>query len=632
MAGAFGVAHSQRQVAEVCRVGNCAARSRRQRRGSCSIWLAACAWMALALSGESLAQAPDGVDELLKHADNIKTYNNTEFLQIVQGLDRESSRFSGTQHAWLDYLKAWQLAYTGDYEAAVPALQAVMSQTADPTLRVRAQISLINDQALVSRYDEAYAGLSELLEMQPHVADKDARMLVFAVAALLHNEAGQYELALNYAERWRAEDDSETGQCRAKYLGLDAQFRSGKLELDDPRIEATIDGCTKVGDVLSANIVRGFVANIEIAKGKAGDAIRLLRANDAELQRTHSARMSSEFHSILARAYLLTGNIPLAKQYAISAVHKSIKKESSKPLVDALGVLYKVAQLEGDYKSALEYHERYAAADKGYLGDTGARALAYEMVRQQVLDKKLQIEALTGSNRVLQLEKEVAAKSAETERLYVLLLASVLGFNMLWGYRTKRSQLHFQKLSRRDGLTGILNRQHFMDEAKAVLQECKNSGREICLILIDLDNFKAVNDSHGHVAGDVVLQCATAVLQVSMRAMDIFGRVGGEEFGVLLPDCAVENARERAEDLRLAIGRMDRTETSIDFDVSASFGVASGREAGYDLRQMLIHADSALYLAKRNGRNRVEAFTLAVAEEVTAALAHPQTSSQGTLH
>jgi diguanylate cyclase (GGDEF)-like protein len=471
-----------------------------------------------------------------------------------------------------------------------------------------------------------------LLEMQPHVADKDARMLVFAVAALLHNEAGQYELALNYAERWRAEDDSETGQCRAKYLGLDAQFRSGKLELDDPRIEATIDGCTKVGDVLSANIVRGFVANIEIAKGKAGDAIKLLRANDADLQRTHSARMSSEFHSILARAYLLTGNIPLAKQYAISAVHKSIKKESSKPLVDALGVLYKVAQLEGDYKSALEYHERYAAADKGYLGDTGARALAYEMVKQQVLDKKLQIEALTGSNRVLQLEKEVAAKSEETERLYVLLLASVLGFIMLWGYRTKRSQLRFQKLSRRDGLTGILNRQHFMDEAKAVLQECKSSGREICLILIDLDNFKAVNDSHGHVAGDVVLQCATAVLQVSMRAMDIFGRVGGEEFGVLLPDCAVENARERAEDLRLAIGRMDRTETSIDFDVSASFGVASGREAGYDLRQMLIHADSALYLAKRNGRNRVEAFTLAVAEEVTAALAHPQTSSQGTLH
>ena len=601
-------------------------------RLSRSRWPIACAFVALALSGAAVAQAPDGVDELLKHADNIKTYNNTEFLEIVQGLDRESSRFSGTQHAWLDYLKAWQLAYTGDYEAAVAGLKAVISETADPTLRVRAQISLINDQALVSHYDEAYAGLSELLEMQPHIADKDARMLVFAVAALLHNEAGQYDLALNYAERWRAEDDSDTGQCRAKYLGLDAQFRSGKLELEDPRIQATIDGCAKVGDVLSANIVRGFVANIELAKGRAGDAIKLLRANDADLQRTHSARMSSEFHSILARAYLLTANIALAKQYAQSAVRKSIRNESSKPLVDAYGVLYKVAQLEGDYRSALEYHERYAAADKGYLGNTGARALAYEMVRQQVLDKKLQIEALTGSNRVLQLEKEVAAKSEETERLYVLLLVCILGFIVLWGYRTKLSQLRFQKLSRRDGLTGILNRQHFMDEAKAVLQESKDSGREVCLILIDLDNFKAVNDSHGHVAGDVVLQCTTAVLQVNMRSMDVFGRVGGEEFAVLLPDCTVETTHPRAEELRLAIGRMDRAETGIGFDVSASFGVASGREAGYDLRQMLIHADSALYLAKRNGRNRVEAFTVAVAEEVTATLAHAQSPSQGTLH
>ena len=595
-------------------------------------WLTAYAVLTLALAGGSVAQTPNGVDDLLKHADNIKTYNNTEFLQIVQGLDRESSRFSGIQHAWLDYLKAWQLGYTGDFEAAVPALKAVIAETADPTLRVRAEISLINDQAFTSHYEEAYAGLSELLEMQPHVADKDARMLVFAVAALLYNEAGQYELALNYADRWRTEDDVETAQCRAIYLMLDAQFRSGKLGLDDPRIQSTIDRCTRVGDILSANIVRTFVANIEIGKGQIKDAITLLRANDADVQRTHSARVSSEFHSILARAYMLTGDVALARQYALSAVQKSIRKESSKPLVDALGVLYKVAQLEGDYKSALEYHERYAAADKGYLGDTGARALAYEMVKQQVLDKKLQIEALTGTNRVLQLEKAVAAKSEETERLYVLLLASVLGFILLWGYRTKRSQLRFQKLSRRDGLTGILNRQHFMDEAKTLLQECRNSGREICLVLIDLDNFKAVNDSHGHVAGDGVLQCTTAVLQVNMRAMDIFGRVGGEEFGVLLPDCVLGNAHQRAEELRLAIGRMDRAETGIDFNVSASFGVASGREAGYDLRQMLIHADSALYLAKRNGRNRVEAFTAEVADEVTAAGAHPQPGSLGTLH
>jgi diguanylate cyclase (GGDEF)-like protein len=168
--------------------------------------------------------------------------------------------------------------------------------------------------------------------------------------------------------------------------------------------------------------------------------------------------------------------------------------------------------------------------------------------------------------------------------------------------------MRFQKLARRDGLTGILNRQHFMDEAKAVLDHCSRSGREACMILVDFDNFKAVNDTHGHVAGDVVLQSAVGVLQVHMRGNDIFGRLGGEEFGILLPDCGLDTALQRAELLRVAIAGLTRSQTGIDFDVSASFGVTTTIETGYDLRQMLIHADSALYRAKREGRNRVSTF------------------------
>src|SRR4030095_6307949 len=112
------------------------------------------------------------------------------------------------------------------------------------------------------------------------------------------------------------------------------------------------------------------------------------------------------------------------------------------------------------------------------------------------------------------------------------------------------------------------------------LQYCSRSAREACLILVDFDNFKDVNDRHGHVAGDVVLQAAGAVLQVHMRARDIFGRLGGEEFGILLPDCAVETAMQRAEMLRIAIGGLARSETGIDFDVSASFGVTSTLVSG----------------------------------------------------
>jgi tetratricopeptide (TPR) repeat protein len=243
------------------------------------------------------------VDDLLKHADNIKTSNNTEFLQIVQGLDRESSRFSGTQHAWLDYLKAWQLGYTGDYEAAVPALKAVITETADPTLRVRAQISLINDQALTSHYGEAYAGLSELLDIQPQVADKDARMLVFAVAALLYNEAGQYDLALNYAERWRAEDDAT--QRNAAHLP-DArravQKRQAGLEDREYKHHRRLHERRR-------RAFRKYRSHVRCQHRDGQGTGKGCHQADARTTPTAADPLGKdfiEFHSILARAYLVT--------------------------------------------------------------------------------------------------------------------------------------------------------------------------------------------------------------------------------------------------------------------------------------------------------------------------------------
>jgi diguanylate cyclase (GGDEF)-like protein len=559
----------------------------------------------LPISG-ALAAVSEDPAQLLKQADDIKTADNTRFLEIVRDLDSESTRLTQAQQAYLRYLKAWQLGYTGEYEAAVPALKAVIAEAIDPTLRFRAQISLVNDQALASHYEEAYAGLNELLDSQAQVPDKDTRMLGFAVASLLYNQAGQYDLGLNFAERWLAEDNSGISACKAMYLKLDALFRSGKLKVDDAQVQEGINACRKIHEPLAENVIRSFVANLYIADGRVEDALRLLRENDAIVQQTHSARVTSEFHSILARCYLLLGDLAQAKQYAQSAIDKSIKKEFSKPLVDAYGVLYEVAKREGDISKALAYHEKFATADKGYLSDTTARTIAYQMVNQQLLDKKRQIDVLNERNQVLQLEGEVASKAAETERLYVALLIVGLISIALWAYRTKRSQVRFQKIARRDGLTGIVNRQHFMDEAKAALKYCAKSTRDVSLILIDLDHFKAVNDTHGHAAGDSVLKQTVTTCQQYMRSVDLFGRLGGEEFGVLLPDCSLDTAMRRAEELRAAIA--DGVRADPEMAVSASFGATSTRESGYDLRQMLIDADSALYHAKRAGRNRVEMF------------------------
>jgi diguanylate cyclase (GGDEF)-like protein len=211
---------------------------------------------------------------------------------------------------------------------------------------------------------------------------------------------------------------------------------------------------------------------------------------------------------------------------------------------------------------------------------------------------------------VLQLEQALGAKAVENSRLYIIMLLLTMGFIALWAYRTKRLQLHFMSLSQIDGLTGIANRPHFLKQAQNALESALRAHQPACIILCDLDHFKGINDKHGHAAGDQVLKQTVNACQVFMRPSDLFGRFGGEEFSFLMAGCGPEDARLRAEQLRLTIAGLsyNNANNGTGTRVSASFGVASTVASGYDLRLLLAHADSALYAAKRAGRNRVAVY------------------------
>src|SRR6202008_4137041 len=235
-------------------------------------------------------------------------------------------------------------------------------------------------------------------------------------------------------------------------------------------------------------------------------------------------------------------------------------------------------------------------ADKRQLDETEAKVIAYQLVKQQVAAKKAELAELNKQNEILQLQQALDHKAVETSRLYIALLLTVLASIAFWLYRLKRSQLRFMRLARRDGLTGIFNRQHFVEEADQALRYVAKSLRGACLILIDLDHFKNINDTHGHVAGDYVLKRAVRICQQQLHSSDVFGRIGGEEFGILLPECTLIQGLERAERIRQAIQALPGDDTEHG-PLTASFGVASTAHYGYDLRRMLVAADSALYRA-----------------------------------
>lgn len=168
--------------------------------------------------------------------------------------------------------------------------------------------------------------------------------------------------------------------------------------------------------------------------------------------------------------------------------------------------------------------------------------------------------------------------------------------------------------SLRDWLTDTYNRRGFIDLAKRVFALSRRRGSDISVVLFDMDNFKQINDSHGHDAGDKVLQTVAGILRERLRDSDIVARWGGEEFIVLLCDADEKNALQIAEELRLHLERKPlQLGVKAVVDLSASFGVAQRGGTDDTIDAVITRADTALYKAKHAGKNRVVASTAVVA-------------------
>jgi|GEM_PF-144329 len=543
--------------------------------------------------------------QLLVRADAIKMIDNAGFQQLLDQLEREEATLSDADKWHLRYLEAWQTGYSGQYEKACSLLEAVIKQAPDDDLREQARAALTHTLGASHRYEEAFAYLDQALDDLPHIARTSTRQHILGEAAQLLAEAGQYDLAINYANQLLLIPDPHNFSCIGTSIKLQTEFRKGPhTHALLSQLQQGVDVCLANDNPLSADTLRNDIANLEIEQGKTNEAIALLQDNYAGMLKLQYSNLAAEYDISLANAYWKQNNAPLAEKYAIQTADIASKGHFAELLSRAYQLLYQIAREKGDLREALKYHEEFMSADSLHLNEIREKALAYQVVKQQVEAKKVELEALNKQNQILQLQQALDHKAVEASHLYIGLLLTVLASIAFWLYRLKRSQLRFMRLARRDGLTGIFNRQHFVEETDQSLRYAAKSMRCASLVLIDLDHFKSINDTHGHIVGDHVLKRAVSVCQRHLHSTDIFGRLGGEEFGILLVECTAEDAIERAEQIRRAIYAASSDETP-DIPVSASLGIASTAHHGHDLRRLLAAADEALYRAKRDGRNRV---------------------------
>ncbi|WP_174875346.1 GGDEF domain-containing protein [Vogesella oryzae] len=197
--------------------------------------------------------------------------------------------------------------------------------------------------------------------------------------------------------------------------------------------------------------------------------------------------------------------------------------------------------------------------------------------------------------------------------LYAVQIWPATGLAIAAQYALYREYIHSYQLLRQlselashDSLTGAMTRRAFRDGATTLIDDTRQQRQGVAILMMDADFFKRINDEYGHTTGDAVLRQIAAIMQDALRRNDLFCRWGGEEFVALLQSMDESDALEVAERIRL---RVQQTEVQLpeggSFRITVSIGVATAPDANAELEQLIIAADTALYRAKFNGRNRV---------------------------
>ncbi len=209
----------------------------------------------------------------------------------------------------------------------------------------------------------------------------------------------------------------------------------------------------------------------------------------------------------------------------------------------------------------------------------------------------------TKDGKILNVEVSINALDIDGERFLYCASRDITERKIL--------QKQLENQARMDYLTQVSNRGYFMLQAVQELTRSNRYGSKLSLLMLDIDNFKKINDAHGHKSGDIVLQKLTELCRNTLREADIIGRLGGEEFAILLPETDENHAYDVAEKLRTAIAN---TEVELPGGLSIFFTVSIGVSMlganSKNIDALLNNADEALYKAKNSGRNQVVIYTI----------------------
>lgn len=439
--------------------------------------------------------------------------------------------------------------------------------------------------ATMGTFSAALERLRASLDHYREAGDTTGGSRVENTLGIVYSSSGDYEQALSHFQRSLQVAEAGDDRERMSSILTNISISTRLAGLVDDAIEAARRSLSLAGDLSNRASCTTNLATALAAAGRLEEAEAAFVEGTALHQNHADPALLANHLCCHAEALAKTGRVDEALPLLRRALGIAEEMNALTHLQQAHRALFELMKTRGDHAAALHHHEAFHEVSKRLDMDAAARELQHQKWQYQV---------------------ERARREAETERrLRERLAASYAELTEI--HRSLSVQAaELQHRSRSDGLTGLANRQHFDQVLAQEGQRARATGEELGLLLLDLDDFKSVNDRYGHPVGDKVLRQVAELLRSSVRHTDLCARLGGEEFGVLLVHTGPGGVSEVAQKARSRIAEYPWQALAAGLQVTTSAGGALLSETrDQHTETLMAMSDARLYRAKRDGRNRV---------------------------
>ncbi|MBU2225850.1 MAG: GGDEF domain-containing protein [Gammaproteobacteria bacterium] len=546
------------------------------------------------------------LDSLFAAADNASTSDPTEFQVLLQQISKET--LSANQLQYYLYLQGYKSQVIGEHDEAIKLYQQGLVTGSSIELRYRTLLMLSNVMSVKQNITASFSFLFQANELVTQVSDPELKHRAKIQAIASYMTLKLYKEINTISQELLDTDVQGLSRCYALYYNnySTQELKPEKTQLS--QIQAGIDYCKSQKQPIVELFSWSLLAKYYLFHKDFKKAEDILKANLQEVESKKYVHLIGYFYVLLAQAQLdLNEKLDASKTLDKLLKMKNISS-SSEPMVNGLKLKAEIEEKLGNTNSALQFYKKYIEADTIYKNTLSLQQTSYHLAKNEILNKNQQIALLEKNNHLLTLENDLSTVENRNKQLLIALLLTLLTFLSYFAFRAFRNSSLYRKLAENDSLVGISNRYHFTKKVSATLASSQTTKQVDAFIIFDLDWFKQVNDQHGHLTGDWVLKAVVEHCRQFVRNIDIFGRIGGEEFAVFLPACTAEKAALLGEILRDAIEQIDCSGSGHPINITASFGVTCTDRSGYELRQLFRDADVALYLSKNQGRNKVTLF------------------------